>query len=439
MRTRVIKALKWALAAALAFLIFLGAEALYILKAPVGSAWRTVNSDQQDTVDFAHYPYSKTVNAYMADLCSKYPDLMRATEIGRTYQDRPLFMYTLTGPEQGEPSSKPGFLVVAQQHAREPIACQTALYFITSLLEEYGKDETVTNLLDTRVAYIAPQANPDGNDLFLSEDEALRGNARPTDADNDGRFNEDRREAGLNCYQKWVYLFKPGWVLATKGRPFDVAPRGKVYSAGFLGWVDNANRPVPQTDKDGDGKAAEDPIHGVDLNRNWAAAWQKGDPNLKSETYRGPSAFSEPENRALRDFALSHPNVVSYLDLHSGTNSYLYPPALDGSKPPDAAIHDEIGSWLAKALSLEGFPFTSSQNTDPVGRSADWFYSQGVFASTLEVFGDQRTYVTRRLWPTTVYVRYTSLSRSFNPAPEDIEKIVSNRLTGILYLFAAMK
>jgi hypothetical protein len=74
-----------------------------------------------------------------------------------------------------------------------------------------------------------------------------------------------------------------------------------------------------------------------------------------------------------------------------------------------------------------------------VGRSADWFYSQGVFASTLEVFGDQRTYITRRLWPTTVYVRYTSLSRSFNPAPEDIKKIVSNRLTGILYLFAAMK
>jgi hypothetical protein len=437
--TRLKRALKWIILGAAAFLILLAAEAFYVFRAPLAPAWQTVAPGQDDAVDFAHYPYSETVNAYMDGLCRKYPGLIRSLEIGRTHQGKPIFAYTLTSFQKGVARDKPGFFAVAQLHAREPIASQTALYFVTYLLENYGKDDTVTALLDTRVAYVVPQANPDGNDIFLSEDESHRGNARPTDADRDGRFNEDRLEAGLNHYKKSLYLFKVTWVWATKGKPFSApAKETPWYVARSLGWVDNANRPAPQRDKDGDGKAAEDPFHGVDPNRNWDVAWSKGDPNPSSDTYRGPEPFSEPESKAVSDFAMSHPNVVSFLDLHSGTNSYLYPPTVSGKAPPEAPIHQEIGARVAKALNLEGLPFAFSQNVDPAGKSADWFYSRGVFATTLEVFGDTRTYIARQLWPLPLYVRYTSMSRSFNPAPENIEEIVRNRVQAVLYLFAAM-
>lgn len=437
--SRIRKALKWTLIGVLLCLALFCAEALYVFRAPLAPAWRTVSPGQEDVVDFAHYPYSKTVNEHMNALCGKYPDLIRSQEIGRTHQGKPIFAYTLTDSRKGAASDKPGFFVIAQLHAREPIASQTALYFMTYLLENYGKDATVTALLDTRTAYVVPQANPDGNDIFLSEDESHRGNARPTDRDGDGQFNEDRPEAGLNHYQKSLYVFKPGWVQATKGRPFSAGANEKTwYVAKSLGWVDSANRPAPQRDKDGDGKAAEDPFHGVDLNRNWDFSWPRAEANPASDTYRGPEPFSEPESKAIAHFAASLPNVVSFLDLHSGSNSYLYPPAAGGGKPPEAPVHDAIGAALVKALSMRDLRFVSSQNVEPAGKSADWFYSRGVFAATLEVFGDSRTYVVRRLWPLPLFIRYASMSRSFNPAPEDMKEILLNRLTGVLYLFAAM-
>ncbi len=417
MRNRAVKLLKWALLAIGALLLFLGAEAAYILTAPLAPSWVTVTPGRQDAIDFEHYPYSATVNAYMEGLCAKYPDLIKATRIGRSVEGKPIFGYTVTNFLDGDPDRKPGFMTVAQLHAREPIGSQTALYFVTYLVENYGRDQAVTALLDAKVAYVVPQANPDGNDIFLTSDEALRGNARPTDRDRDGRFNEDTLEAGLNHYQRWLYAFGPR----------------------FFGYVDSQNRNMPQRDKDGDGMAAEDPVHGVDLNRNFGSSWSKGNPDPWSETYRGPEPFSEPETRAIRDFALAHPNVVSYLDLHSGSNSYLYPPTTQGGKPPEADRYDEIGRKLSTMLNIEGLPFTYSQNPDPVGKSADWFYSRGVFAQTLEVFGSSRTDVVRRLWPTPFYVRYTSLSRAFNPPPGKLEPVLENRLEGVMFIFTSAK
>ena len=46
--------------------------------------------------------------------------------------------------------------------------------------------------------------------------------------------------------------------------------------------------------------------YGVDLNRNFGYMWGYDDegssPDPYSETYRGASAFSEPETQALREF-----------------------------------------------------------------------------------------------------------------------------------------
>ncbi|MBN2314434.1 MAG: hypothetical protein JXM79_10925 [Sedimentisphaerales bacterium] len=61
-----------------------------------------------------------------------------------------------------------------------------------------------------------------------------------------------------------------------------------------------------------------DGTYGVDLNRNWDYMW--GGPgsggNTSSGTYRGPSAFSEPETQAVRDLALAH-DFRFLMDYHS--------------------------------------------------------------------------------------------------------------------------
>ena len=59
-----------------------------------------------------------------------------------------------------------------------------------------------------------------------------------------------------------------------------------------------------------------DGTFGVDLNRNWSVDW--GGPgsagNTASNTYRGPTPFSEPETQAIRDFVLAHPEIRAMVE-----------------------------------------------------------------------------------------------------------------------------
>ncbi|XP_059481071.1 carboxypeptidase B-like [Neocloeon triangulifer] len=68
---------------------------------------------------------------------------------------------------------------------------------------------------------------------------------------------------------------------------------------------------------------------GVDLNRNFGFQWgQIGSSSKRcSSLYRGPSAFSEPESRAIRDYILSYPKgyFKGYLSFHSYSQFILYP------------------------------------------------------------------------------------------------------------------
>jgi len=68
--------------------------------------------------------------------------------------------------------------------------------------------------------------------------------------------------------------------------------------------------------------------YGVDLNRNFPHMWGLDDvgssPDPSDETYRGPSAGSEPESQAIIDFVNSR-NFRTLLGFHSYSNLYLTP------------------------------------------------------------------------------------------------------------------
>jgi len=74
---------------------------------------------------------------------------------------------------------------------------------------------------------------------------------------------------------------------------------------------------------------------GVDLNRNFGYRWGSGvnvfDPRPGSplacmDTYIGPTAFSEPETQAVRDFILQRSGQIqAYFGFHSFGNYILYP------------------------------------------------------------------------------------------------------------------
>ncbi|MEJ5302509.1 MAG: T9SS type A sorting domain-containing protein [Bacteroidales bacterium] len=144
-----------------------------------------------------------------------------------------------------------------------------------------------------------------------------------------------------------------------------------------------------------------DNSYGVDLNRNYGYMWGYDDigssPNTWSDTYRGPSAFSEPETQAIRDFVLqkSFPLVLNY---HSYSNLLLYPWGYIPDTTPDHRIFSQFASKLIMDNAYSSGP--SSLTLYSVnGNSDDWMYADPnkpkMFAYTPEVGGQNDGF-----WPT---------------------------------------
>ncbi|MEZ4804789.1 MAG: M14 family zinc carboxypeptidase [Bacteroidia bacterium] len=147
-----------------------------------------------------------------------------------------------------------------------------------------------------------------------------------------------------------------------------------------------------------------DSTYGVDLNRNygfnWAANNLGSSPTPSSNTYRGTSAFSEPETKNMRDFCLSR-HFESTLNYHSFGNYLIFPWGMDvnGSTTPDNARYD----WMARQLSVEnGFKYGTSQQTLNYymnGCADDWMYGEQSLKSKTFSFTPELGEDTDGFWP----------------------------------------
>ncbi|MBD3167836.1 MAG: T9SS type A sorting domain-containing protein [candidate division Zixibacteria bacterium] len=85
--------------------------------------------------------------------------------------------------------------------------------------------------------------------------------------------------------------------------------------------------------------------YGVDINRNYTYMWGYDDngssPYPTSETYRGPSAGSEPETQTVMQFCEDH-NFILALHYHSYGEYFLYPFGYNNSNTPDHSTFVEI-------------------------------------------------------------------------------------------------
>jgi murein tripeptide amidase MpaA len=139
---------------------------------------------------------------------------------------------------------------------------------------------------------------------------------------------------------------------------------------------------------------------GVDNNRNWGYEWgltlpggAGGNDNPDSNVYWGIAPFSEPENQALRDFALAHPQIRSHNDIHSTGNLILQPWGHTPDLPPDHAVLDALGAQMhARVAAVHGANYVHGPiytHIYPVSGSAvDWFYGdRGAMSFTYELRG----------------------------------------------------
>ncbi|MFM7052713.1 MAG: M14 family zinc carboxypeptidase [Planctomycetota bacterium] len=142
-----------------------------------------------------------------------------------------------------------------------------------------------------------------------------------------------------------------------------------------------------------------DGTFGVDLNRNWAFQWGGGgaSTNPADETYRGPSAFSEPESAALRDYFISRTTLAGHIDFHAYSQLVLSPWGYTTVPPANNAAFLALGNEMKDAIKrTTGFDYTVGPIASTLyiasGSSVDHAYGQhGVPSYTIEV-RDKGTY-----------------------------------------------
>jgi carboxypeptidase T len=120
--------------------------------------------------------------------------------------------------------------------------------------------------------------------------------------------------------------------------------------------------------------------YGVDLNRNYGYNWAYDNtgssPNTSSETYRGPSAFSEPETQAMKWFCENHEFKLA-LNYHTYGDLLIYPWGYELSiYTPDSAA---FGNFAETMTRDNNYVYgTGDQTVGYVtnGDSDDWMYGE---------------------------------------------------------------
>ncbi|NIA31675.1 MAG: hypothetical protein GWP06_17420, partial [Actinobacteria bacterium] len=177
-------------------------------------------------------------------------------------------------------STEADALFMSNIHAREIIVPEVTMYFMHYLIDNYGTDPYVTHLVNNREIWIIPTMNPDGHEYVFTGHIEVAIHYTPSDPIWWRKNMRDNNNTG-------------------------------VFEWGF---------------------------DGVDLNRNFGFNWgydnSGSSPDPERSTYRGESAFSEPETQAIRDFVSKHHFVVS-LSYHSYGRMWLYPWGYAKLNPPE--------------------------------------------------------------------------------------------------------
>jgi hypothetical protein len=303
-----------------------------------------------DSLAFNTYHSEQVMIHWLRKWAESYPEIVDLYEIGKSFEDRPVYQMTLTNKNIGKDTDKPGAYFEGNRHSGEITSAESVMWLAKYLLENYGKDAEITKLLDTKVIYLRPINNPDGQNLYLNTAQSNRSTVRPEDNDNDGLLDEDPPEDldsnGVILNMRWKDPVKGSWIpdsLDPSGRIMKRVAAGKgIYSVASEGY-----------DNDGDGRINEDGIGGLDLHRNYPENWRpKNELTGRGYTQGGAGEYplSETETRSVVLFLLSHPNIYIVNSMDTSVPMHLRPPSTSASEermyPEDLKwyrLFDEIG------------------------------------------------------------------------------------------------
>jgi hypothetical protein len=298
-----------------------------------------------------------------------WPELLTLQSAGKSYGGRDMWVMTINNPRTGDEADKAAMYIEANVHGNEIQGAEVVLYTIWYLMENYGRIDEITRLVDERVFYLVPSVNPDGRDYFLDEaGSGARTGHVPVDSDGDGVADEDGPDdLNGNGIIEQIRKYVPG---EGTHRISHDDPRimERVFPGENGDWVLLGSEGL---DNDGDGRVNEDPIGGYDPNRNYASDWQPDYIQGGSMDY----PFELPEARALNDFMMAHPNIAGMQTYHNSGGMILRGPgaAWQGTYPAsDIRVYDELGENGERILPYYNYLIIWRGLYTVHGGSIDW-------------------------------------------------------------------
>lgn len=348
------------------------------------------------TFKYDHYFKYDEIKSNLEHFTKTYPNLCSVETICTTQKGRSVFAVTLSN---GDASKKPAYYIDGNTHAGEVTGSMAAMHTIDYLLTNYGTDEKITTILDRFAIYVIPRISPDGAEVYLSTPYSLRSVDRPylTETQDKGVYQEDIDGNGVIAMMRFkapdgVWCIDENNPVGMKKRTPDMMD-GEFYHVYTEGMIEGDIDPL----------FPAKPLWGLDFNRNYPFGWftENRQPGA------GPYPLSNPENKAVVDFVIAHPNIGAVATHHTSGGIILYPP---GTRPEKSApkkdmkFFREIGEMGTEEMGyglINIFDsFFEDQSEYSSGAFDDWCYqSRGIPAYTIELWDLETRAGCKPRWP----------------------------------------
>ena len=333
------------------------------------------------------------ITAQVRAWAAAHPEVVRLESIGKTESGRELWLLTI-GPDPD--NARPGVWVDGNMHASELCGSSVALAIAEDAIRLHTHPREALHGLPAHVMerlrgvlfYILPRMSPDGAEAVLKtgryvrsvpRDERLnRNHARwqSQDVDGDGLIRIMRK---VDPGGEFVASAERAGLMHERELE-DPGPYYKIYPEGVIENFDGATIPSPHFLSDNQ----------TDLNRNFPFEWHPEHVQVGA----GSFPLSEPESRAVVEFASRKPHLFAWMNLHTFGGVFIRPL---GDKPDskmdqeDLALFRQIAAWCETCTgypTVSGFEEFTYEPDKPIrGDLSEYAYHQrGCIAFAVELW-----------------------------------------------------
>ena len=357
------------------------------LSAQQENYFRAIGTPHKPKVEIAwnRYYSSEGLWDWMKKIAQAHPHLAKIESIGKSVEGRDILTLTITDFSTGKDTDKPAMWIDGNIHSNEIQGGEFSLYAAWYLTEMHGDNDFVKQLLKDKTFYITPTINPDARNNFFKEPNTAsspRSGMLVLDNDGDGENGEDRMDDldGDGHITQMIRKSSTGRFIKDPLDPRRLMQVGpdQVGEYEMLG--------QEGIDNDGDGQVNEDGIGYYDPNRDWGWNWQPD--YIQRGALKYP--FTLPENRAVMEFVMKHPNIAGAQSFHNSGGMILRGPGAEEDvntyNREDIRIYDAIGKIGEEMIPGYRYLTVYKDLYSVFGGELDWFYgNRGIFTYSNEL------------------------------------------------------